>query len=115
MEFDDDNSCSSGHSDTGSPYNLRRRSVSGDEEVTGGKTTGKRVKKNDEDQPIYTRLPTDTRTISGLLSHLKPKLKSQPYDSIASNRIVHAALTLQLEYCRELVKKGGVKPPAPKI
>ena len=115
MEFDDDNSCSSGHSDTGSPYNLQRRSASGDEEVTGGRTTGKRVKKNDEDQPIYTRLPTDTRTISGLLSHLKPKLKSQPYDSIASNRIVHAALTLQLEYCRELVKKGGVKPPAPKI
>ena len=76
---------------------------------------GRGWKKNDEDQPIYTRLPTDTRTISGLLSHLKPKLKSQPYDSIASNRIVHAALTLQLEYCRELVKKGGVKPPAPKI
>ena len=45
MEFDDDNSCSSGHSDTGSPYNLRRRSASGDEEVTGGRTTGKRVKK----------------------------------------------------------------------
>eukprot|EP00977_Amphora_coffeiformis_P022560 scaffold11046_cov183-Amphora_coffeaeformis.AAC.12 len=86
-----------------------------DVQVGRAKSSRKKAKQSEKSEPVYTRVPTNTKSISSLLTNLKQKLKSQPYDKIVSNRIVHAALMLQLEYCKAKVKKDGVKPPAPKI
>lgn len=115
MEIDDDNSVCSSHSDSGLLHNLRRRPATAGEEVTGGRVARKRVKSYAESRPVNVRLPTNTRSVSTYLNHLKARLKSKPYDSVTSNRIVHAALTLQHEYCQERVKKSGVKAVPPKV
>lgn len=115
MDCDDDISCYSGHSETFLTPVLRRRPPEDVREVGSARSSRKKAKQSDENQPVQIRLPTNTRAVSAYLQHLKPKLKSQPYDRIASIRIVHAALTLQLEYCKAKVKKDGMKAPPPRI
>jgi len=115
METDDDNSLYSGHSDNLSSHNLRRRPAGDDLQLADTNSARKKVKKDADDGAGGVRLPNSTKSVSKYLTNLKAKLKSKPYDSITSDRIAHAALTLQMDYCKEKVKKEGVKPPAPKV
>jgi len=115
METDDDISVYSGHSDTLSSHNLRRRLAGDDLQLAGTNSSRKKVKTDAIDGAGGVRLPNSTKSVSKYLTKLKAKLKSKPYDSITSDRIVHAALTLQMDYCKEKVKKEGVNSPAPKV
>ena len=83
--------------------------------MAGTNSSRKRSRIEDNGSGNSVRLPVTTKSVSKYLTHLKARLKSKPYDSVASNRVVHAALTLQLEYCKEKVKKDGRKPPPPKV
>ena len=112
METDDDISIYSG---TLSSHNLRRRLAGDDLQLAGTNSSRKKVKTDAIDGAGGVRLPNSTKSVSKYLTKLKAKLKSKPYDSITSDRIVHAALTLQMDYCKEKVKKEGVKPSAPKV
>jgi len=85
MDSEDDISCYSGHSDTNSFYNLRRRSAGEDVKVAGTNSSRKKVKKDDDDGTGTVRLPTSTKSVSKYLSYLKQRLKSKPYDFIASD------------------------------
>eukprot|EP00977_Amphora_coffeiformis_P000723 scaffold158_cov141-Amphora_coffeaeformis.AAC.7 len=89
MESADDNSTYSGHSETFLTPTLRRRPLPSDVQVGQAKSSRKKAKQSEKCEPVYTHLPTNTKSISSLLTNLKRKLKSKPYDKIPSNHIAH--------------------------
>eukprot|EP00977_Amphora_coffeiformis_P022537 scaffold10997_cov216-Amphora_coffeaeformis.AAC.1 len=115
MDSDDDISCYSSHSNAFSSPNLRRRPVEEDRKVAGTNSSRKRVKKDDNSGGTSIRLPGSSKSVSKYLTQIKARLKSKPFDTVTSDRIAHAALTLQLEYCKEKVKKEGRKLVPPKV
>eukprot|EP00977_Amphora_coffeiformis_P020059 scaffold7813_cov92-Amphora_coffeaeformis.AAC.1 len=100
MESADDNSTYSGYSETFLTPTLRRRPLPSDVQVGQAKSSRKKAKQSEKCEPVYTRLPTNTKSISSLLTNLKRKLKSKPYDKIPSNHIAHCRYVCDVKMCK---------------
>jgi hypothetical protein len=118
-QVDNDNSSYEGVEDIPLSARLRRRRPTGAIEEELGNSARKKAKSGVAGSAVVggvqNRLPTNAKQVSALLTHLKKRLVNKEYDRVSSDRVVHAALKLQLEHCKDRVKKPGVRPPPPKV
>jgi hypothetical protein len=108
-EYEDED----GHFDDTTVYNLRNRSIedAGEEGCTNSSRKASY-------EGLKPRLASQSvKSVAKSLEHVAKRLKSAPYDKNTSNRIIHAAYTMQLQYLRAKQKntKGEKPPPKPRI
>ena len=116
MDSEDEYAPPEGPDDNDNTPNLRRRPAPVDHVFVPRKSPRNSSKSGPNQRPPRRTLPNTLKVLNPRLLHIQKKIRSQPYDSNASLRVIHAALTLQKEHL-EAVRKArkGEKIAPPKV